>query len=240
MSTKYSEEFKEEALAFFDWTPTTAGTFDLELVVNPGNVIEEKDYTNNTLSSTLTVLPAYVGTDPLAADPTLELHYPGLPAGNNNNYVTWTENGVTYWARLNFSAGFSEPDIDPMRSGYGISVKATASVTHNYYNTERIGDPVGVIMLLPEYDYKEGGFVKKTRHPNFVNSYFGHCMTPSVWVAQRKDDMVSRSSGTLDTLAAFRYYQPTTGACNDPGGRPRGRRAPFPSWLSYHAACDSA
>lgn len=85
-----------------------------------------------------------------------------------------------------------------------------------------------------------GGFVKKTRHPNFVNSYFGHCMTPSVWVAQRKDDMVSRSSGTLDTLAAFRYYQPTTGACNDPGGRPRGRRAPFPSWLSYHAACDSA
>jgi len=84
------------------------------------------------------------------------------------------------------------------------------------------------------------GFVKKTRHPNFVNSYFGHCMTPSVWVAQRKDDMVSRSSGTLDTLAAFRYYQPTTGACNDPGGRPRGRRAPFPSWLSYHAACDSA
>ena len=142
-----------EAYCFFDWTPTTAGTFDLELIVNPGNVIEEKDYTNNTLSSSLTVLPAFSLASP-SGDPTPR--YPSLPSGENNIYSTWEENGTTYWARLNFSASFSEPDIDPMRSGYGVSVRASAEVTHNYYNAERISDPVGVIMLLPEYDYKEG------------------------------------------------------------------------------------
>lgn len=51
--------------------------------------------------------------------------------------------------------------MEPMHSGYGFSVNATTAVTHNYYNADRVQDPEGIIMLLPEYDYDKGVSLEK-------------------------------------------------------------------------------
>lgn len=151
-----------DAYCFFDWTPTIAGEYDVTVTANPERSIVESNYTNNTFTDTITVLPAYEISDP---DPTdlsaVTLTAPPVPAGSNNTETTWDENGITYWARLNFTASITEPNMEPMHSGYGFSVNATTAVTHNYYNADRVQDPEGIIMLLPEYDYDKGVSLEK-------------------------------------------------------------------------------
>ena len=81
------------------------------------------------------------------------------------------------------------------------------------------------------------GFVKKTRHPkNDRGRPLSHRMTPSAEASERENGGVSRSNGTLDAATVSCYRQPTTGACDDPRGRPRGRRAPSLSCLPAYAA----
>ncbi len=163
------------AFAFCEWTPTFAGTYTVQIEVNPGRSVIKNNYTNNSFEYTLEILPAYDSPDrdddddddPHDPGDDRDPHgpadkkpdgfvYPVPSTGENTDTLTWEENGTTYWARLNFNVSFSEPEIDPMRSGYGFKVSGTAEITHNYYDDARVREPEGIIMLLPEYNYERG------------------------------------------------------------------------------------
>ena len=88
VNTIYSLGASKEKRTKFTWTPTSTGTFNLTVTVDPENVIEESDETNNVMSVNVTVeipIPDLVPTSLMPPPMIYRNHTNTIPATVRNN-----------------------------------------------------------------------------------------------------------------------------------------------------------
>ncbi|HCA30102.1 MAG TPA: hypothetical protein DEP23_11305 [Ruminococcaceae bacterium] len=160
-------------------TPNVQADKDITLIaiINPDQTLDNEGSTDNNIYTQKAVIQNVTYKEPEESR-----MLPDPPKREEQPRVTWWEqryeNGHFVWrefyAQLNVSAvlNYDTKDKGYLKSGYGYSIRVTATVNTNYDRTELITVPQTAEVYLPEYRYetaipliKEGGQFIFTENP---------------------------------------------------------------------------